>query len=129
MGNFHGKSFAFVASFVGAALMTGAVFAQTAAPAPAAGAGAKPQKKATASVVVVVTNSRDVALTELDATPSGEFLPKKIVSNLAPGKKTSVTVATDKDCVFDLHGDYADGSSTDSTSVDLCKDKNVNLIQ
>jgi hypothetical protein len=52
-----------------------------------------------------------------------------IVSNLAPGKKISVTVATDKSCVFNLHGAYADGSSTDSTSVDLCKDKNVNLVE
>lgn len=121
MRYFHGKSFAFVALAVGAALMAGAVRAQTAAP-------AKPQKKATASVVVIVANSRDVALTELDATPSGLFIPRKIVSNLAPGKKTSVTVATDKDCVFDLHGVYADGSNTDSTSVDLCKDKNINLL-
>jgi hypothetical protein len=40
MSNFHGKSFAFVASVVGAALMTGAVAAQTAAPAPAANAPA-----------------------------------------------------------------------------------------
>lgn len=77
----------------------------------------------------MVTNSRAVALTELNATPSGETLPKAIVSNLAPGKKLSVTVATDKSCVFALHGAYADGSSTDSTSVDLCKDKNVNLVE
>jgi hypothetical protein len=147
MSNFHGKSFAFVASVVGAALMTGAVSAQTAAPAPAANAPAaivanappamapvakphkKPHKKVTPSVVVVVTNSRAVALTELDATPSGGTLPKAIVSNLAPGKKISVTVATDKSCVFNLHGAYADGSSADSTSVDLCKDKNVNLVE
>jgi hypothetical protein len=40
-----------------------------------------------------------------------------------------VTVATDKSCAFNLHGAYADGSSTDSTSIDLCKDKNVNLIE
>jgi hypothetical protein len=40
-----------------------------------------------------------------------------------------VTVATAKSCVFNLHGAYADGSSTDSTSVDLCKDKNVNLVE
>jgi hypothetical protein len=83
----------------------------------------------TPSVVVVVTNSRSVALTELDATPSGGTLPKTIVSNLAPGKKISVTVATGKSCVFNLHGAYADGGSTDSTSVDLCKDKNVNLVE
>jgi hypothetical protein len=41
----------------------------------------------------------------------------------------SASVATDKSCVFALHGAYADGSSTDSTSVDLCKDKNVNLVE
>ena len=142
MSNFHGKSFAFVASVVSAALMTAAVSAQTAAPAanaraanapprvaPVAKRHKKPDKKVTPSVVVVVTNSRAVALTALDATPSGGTLPKAIVSNLAPGKKISVSVATDKSCLFALHGTYADGSSTDSTSVDLCKDKNVNLVE
>ena len=142
MSNFHGKSFAFVASVVGAALMTGAVAAQTAAPAanaraanappPVAPIGKrhkKPNKKVTPSVVVVVTNSRAVALTELDATPSGGTLPKGIVSNLAPGKKLSVSVATDKSCLFALHGTYADGSSGDLKSVDLCKDRNVNLVE
>ena len=142
MSNFHGKTFAFVASVVGAALMTGAVSAQTAAPAanvraanapprvaPIAKRHKKPDKKVTPSVVVVVTNSRAVALTELDATPSGGTLPKAIVSNLAPGKNLSVSVATDKSCLFALHGAYADGSNTDSTSVDLCKDKNVNLVE
>ncbi len=127
MRKFHRKSLAFVASGVSAALTAGAVFAQTAAPAIAP--GARTQKKATASVVVLVTNSRAVALTELDATPSGLYIPKTILSNLAPGKKTSVTVATDKDCVYDLHAIYADGSTTESTSVDLCKDKNVNLVE
>jgi hypothetical protein len=146
MGKF--QSFVFVASVVGAAFMTGAASAQTAAPAanaptapvanaPPTGAPVakaqkkvrkKAQKKVTASVVVVVTNSRPVALSELDATPSGGTLPNTIVSNLAPGKTISVTVATAKACVFNLHGAYADGSSTDSTRVDLCKDKNVNLV-
>ena len=106
MSNFRGKSFAFVTSVVGAALMTGAVAAQTTPPAPAANAPAanapppvaaiakrqkKPNKKVAPSIVVVVTNSRAVALTELDATPSGEILPKAIVSNLPPGKKISVS--------------------------------------
>jgi hypothetical protein len=148
MSKLHRKSFAFVMSLVGAALITGAVSAQTAAPVPAPAANApgangppaavpvakpqkkpqkKSQKKVTASVVVVVTNSRSVAVSELDATPSGGTLPKTIVSNLAPGKKIAVTVATAKSCVFNLHGAYADGSITDSTSVDLCKDKNALL--
>jgi len=140
------RSFAFVASVVCAASMTVAASAQTAAPvppapvanAPSAAAPVakaqkklqkKPQKKVMSSVVVVVTNSRSVALSELDATPVGETLPKAIVSNLAPGQKISVSIATVKSCVFNLHGAYADGSNTDSASVDLCKDKNVNLIE
>jgi hypothetical protein len=152
MSKFHRKSFAFVVPVVGAALMTGATSAQTPVPVPpAANAPAapvanappaaahvakpnkkpqkKPEKNMTPSVVVVVTNSRSVPLTELDATPSGGTLPRTIVSNLAPGNKISVTVATGKFCVFNLNGAYADGSSTDSTSVDLCKDKNLNLVE
>ena len=126
MRKFNGKSFAFVASIVGAAFMTGVASAQT----PAAQPNKKPQKIVTPSVVVVVTNSRSVELTELDATPSGGTLPtNRIVSKLAPGTKISVTVATGKFRVFNLHGAYADGSSTDATSVDLCKDKSINLVE
>jgi hypothetical protein len=129
-----------VAIIVRNVLTTGPVCAQTPAPVPAPAADAppavapvakpqkKPHKKVTLSVIVVVTNSRAVALSALDATPSGGTEPKAIVSNLAAGKKISVKVATDKSCVFDLHGAYADGSSTDSTSIALCKDKNVNLV-
>jgi hypothetical protein len=141
MSKFHGKSFAFVASIVGAALMTGAASAQTAAPVPPAAnappastllakPNKKPQKIVMPSVVVVVTNSRSVELTKLDATPSGGTLPTRtIVFNLAPGKKIFVTVVTGKFCVFDLHGAYADGSSTDSTNVDLCQDNTLNLVE
>jgi hypothetical protein len=121
MSHSRGNSFAFVAALVGAALTVGAACAQTTAPV------GKAQKKA-AAAVVVVTNSRAVALTELDATPAGTFIPKAIARNVAPGKKASVSVATDKDCVFNLHAAYADGTSTDTQSVDLCKDRNVNLV-
>lgn len=118
------RLFAFlVPSIAVLALTAASACAQTTAPA------AKSHKAANTSMTTVaVTNSRSVALTELDATPTGGYLPKAIARNVAAGKKASVSVATDKDCVFDLHGIYADGSSTDSTSVDLCKDKNVNLV-
>jgi hypothetical protein len=100
---------------------------------PATARVARPQnkrrKKVTQSFVVVVSNSRFVALSELDATPSGGILPKTIVNNLAPGKTFSVTVEAERSCVFNLHGAYADGSRTDSISVDLCKNKNVNLVE
>jgi hypothetical protein len=124
MSTFRRRPFVFVGSIVCAALTAGVAFADTAAPA----AAAKPRKPASSATVIIVTNSRAVALTELDATPTGGFIPKKIAVNIAPGKKISVSIATDKDCEFNLHGLYADGSNTDSTSVDLCKDKNVNLV-
>jgi hypothetical protein len=91
-------------------------------------ASVKPRKKTAPTVVVVVANRRAVPLTELDATPAGGAEAKQIVANLAPGKKTSVTLAHGKSCVFDLHGAFDDGSSTDMTSVDLCKDNKVNLV-
>ena len=138
----YGKSSALVALIIGAALAAGPAGAQTAQPdapaanapaatvadAPPAKAAVKPHRKTTPTVVVLVTNSRAVALTELDAAAAGGAQAKQIVANLAPGKKTSVKIPHGKSCVFDLHGAYADGSSTDSASVDLCKDKNVNLV-
>ncbi|WP_158817076.1 hypothetical protein [Methylocapsa sp. S129] len=141
MSNLYGKSSALVALVVGAALMSGAACAQTAAPAPGApaptvadappvkAAVVKPRKRVTPTIVVLVTNSRAVPLTELDAAAAGGAPAKQIVANLAPGKKTSVKVAHGKSCLFDLHGAYADGSSTDLTSIDLCKDKTVNLVE
>jgi hypothetical protein len=144
MSDHYGKSSALVALIVGAAFAAGAASAQTAQPAepaanapaatvadaPAAKPAVKPHRKTTPIVVVLVTNSRKVALTELDAVAAGGGAEaKQIVANLAPGKKTSVKVPHGKSCVFDLHGAYADGSSTDSASVDLCKDKNVNLVE
>ena len=142
MNGCYGKPAAFVALVVAAALTAGAAFADDAAPPPAPNAPAptvanapppdtpakpKPKKKVPPSVVVVVTNSRAVALKELDAAGEGGQ-PKAILSDLAPGKKKSVKVVHGKSCVFDLHGAYADGSTSDSASVDLCKDKSVNLV-
>jgi hypothetical protein len=92
------QSFAFVAFAVAAALMTQAASAQTAAPLPAPAAnapaanvakappamarGARPQnkrgKKVTQSFVVVVSNSRSVALNELDATHPAEHYQRQL---------------------------------------------------
>ena len=103
---------------IGAGMLAVPAHAETKASAKA-GAGA---------VVLQITNSRTVALKELDATPTGMFIPKAILRGLAPGKKSTAKLATDKDCVFDLRGEYSDGSSTESKGVDLCKDQNVNLV-
>jgi hypothetical protein len=149
MTSFLDKRIAFVA--FAAALLAGAALADEANPPPAKPLGAdsqapapaptvadapaptpdkpkpKPKKKVPPSVMVVVTNSRAIALTKLEATADGGQA-KTIVSDLPPGKKKSVKVEHGKSCVFDLHGDYADGSTSDSASVDLCKDKSVNLV-
>ena len=86
MGYFHTRPVALVASITGAALMAGALCAPTAALATAM--TPKPQKKATGSVVVVVTNSRDVALTELDVTPAG-----LVLREVAPGVSVADVIA------------------------------------
>ncbi len=128
-------------------------FAQAAAPAvPAAGAAAdaakgaaadaadaamaKPKKmaplkkmkvKAMPKVSVTVSNKSGQGLVELDAAISGGAESAKIAGPLADGKKTVVSVAHDKACLFDLHATFDDGSTSDGSGVDLCKDKKVNF--
>ena len=113
-----------------------------AAPAPAATPAApvkpkpKPKAKAAAAktsklpmVTVTVKNGRAAGLTLLTASISGgNGDPVKVTSKLAAGKSATVHVAHDKDCLFDLHGEYDDGASMDETGVDLCKDKKLNLV-
>ena len=136
------KRSALAAMFVGA-ITAGAAYAQT-APA-AAGAGQtsgdeatkpKPKPKAAKSketklpsVAVVVTNSRKVGLTELDAAISGHGDPVKILGALAAGKKVVIHVEHDKPCLFDLHGVFDDLTTTEEASVDLCTEKKINLIE
>lgn len=141
MMRFCARPFALAAMVASMALGSGAAFAQTTTPAvdaPAAAAAdaapvkakaMKPRKKIASSVFVTIANMRGVALTELDAAPAGGASSKPIAANLAPGKKATAKVAYGKSCVFDLHGAYADGSSTDFASVDLCKDKKINLVE
>jgi hypothetical protein len=128
-----------ILGLLAAALLTaGVAEAQTAAPdasAPDAAAApqkAKPKPKAAgpARVDVVVANNRAVALTALVASPSGSPESKKIAGPLAAGKKVVVHLAHDKACLFDIHGDYADGTSTEVVeSVALCKDKKIDLVE
>jgi hypothetical protein len=132
-------SWAFLGLLTGALLATSAATAQTAAPAgDAAGAApaaapdkskAKPKKAAMAKVDVVVSNNRSVGLTELLAAPAGGADSKKIAGPLAPGKKVVVHLPHDKACLFDLHGAYDDGTSTDVQGVELCKDKKIDLVE
>ncbi len=134
------------------ALAAGAAHAQTtpdpmAAPAAmdaaatagdAAATAAKPKKhkakhkaaeKKMPTVAVVVTNERKVGLVELDAVTAGGADSVKIAGPLAAGKKTVAHVAHDKDCLFDLRGTYEDSSTFEAQSVDLCKEKKINLVE
>jgi hypothetical protein len=103
--------------------------ASDAAATPDAAPKAKPKPKRAATVDVVVSNQRSVGLTELDAAPAGGPQTKKIVTKLAPGKKTVVKLARGKDCLYDLHGAFEDGAATDISGYDVCKDKKINLVE
>jgi len=136
------KRAALAAMFVGA-ITTGAAYAQTAPAAPDAGQTsgdeatkpkpkpkpAKPKVTKLPSVAVVVTNSRKVGLTELDAALSGHGDSVKILGALAAGKKVVIHVEHDKPCLFDLHGVFDDLTTTEEASVNLCTEKKINLVE
>jgi hypothetical protein len=105
--------------------------AAAAAPAKPA-AKAKPKKMAKpmmAKVSVTISNTRTVGLTDLQAGESGTGAAKKIAGPLAAGKKTVVSIAHGKTCLFDLSAVYDDGSTMDAAGVDLCTDKKLNLVE
>lgn len=91
----------------------------------------KPKRRAaapSATIDVTVTNHRSIGLTELDAGPSGSPAIKKVLKNLAAGRKAVFKLPRGEDCNFDLHGIYDDGTSTNFSAVDLCNDNKVNLV-
>jgi hypothetical protein len=132
------------AAILSGALALGTAYAQTAPTAPDAGqAGGdeatkskpkpkpkivKPRADKLPSVAVLVTNSRKVGLTELDGALSGHD-SVKILGSLGAGQKKVIHLAHDKPCLFDLHGVFDDLTTTDESSVDLCTDKKINLVE
>jgi hypothetical protein len=100
-----------------------------AAPADAAGDKTTPKPKARPLVSVTVTNHRAVGLKELDAAGAGGPKTKKIVTKLAPGGKTVIKLGKGKDCLYDFHAVYDDGTSADISAIDVCKDKALNLVE
>ena len=66
-------------------------------------------------------------LVELDATMAGQAEPAKLAGPLADGKKAKAMVAHDKACLFDIHASFDDGSTSDASGIDLCRDKAINL--
>jgi hypothetical protein len=127
-----------IAAFLASAPLAGGALAQTdtapaasapAAPAADATADQKPKPKPKPMINVVVTNNRSIGLVELAAAPAGGPERKKILSKLAAGKKATVRIPKDKGCAYDLHVSYEDGTSADMSSVDLCKDGKINLVE
>ena len=79
------------------------------------------------TVRVTVTNSRPATLVELRAGVSGSGKMKKVLGTLRPGKEAVARLPRGAECEVDLHGAFDDGQTLDSTGVDICADKTVNL--
>ncbi len=88
---------------------------------------AKPHKPSESVIAVVINNKRSVGLVELTAALTGTTDANKIAGPLAANRKTVAHLKRDKACLFDLKGSYADGADLDIPSVELCKDKMINL--
>ena len=103
--------------------------AQNSESSPAAAAPMKPKPKTPAggTVTVTVTNWRESDLVELQAAESGSANWKKVLGALKAGQWTSAKVPQGNNCRVDLRGKYADGQSADTSNVDICTDKTVNL--
>jgi hypothetical protein len=90
---------------------------------------AKPKPKPSKPMVTVsVLNKRTVALKSMTAIATGaEGDPKKVIGVVKPDKGGVGHIARTKDCQYDLHGDYEDGSVFEASGVDLCNSGGFNL--
>ena len=89
----------------------------------------KAEKASKATVAISVLNKRTVALKVLTVIPTGgDGDPKKAIGAVKPGKRGTGRVARTKDCQYDLHGDFDDGSVFEASGVDLCKSSGFNLV-
>jgi hypothetical protein len=78
-------------------------------------------------VTVVVTNARKADLVELQATESGLVSWKRVLGPLKSGAHAPAQLPHPFNCRVDLHGSFSDGQSIDATSVDVCRQKTLNL--
>ena len=82
-------------------------------------------------ILLNITNHRNVGLVELHATADGESSARSLVKGLEPGGARLVKFRrgkSGKNCFFELHATYVDGTHTDFTHFDLCKDETINLV-
>ncbi len=104
--------------------------ATAAAKAAAAHEAAKKPKatpKPVPTLNVTITNSRPASLVELEAAVSGSPKMKKVLGSLKPGKQAVARLPRGENCEVDLHGAFDDGQTMDSTRVDICAQKAVDL--
>ena len=92
-------------------------------------AGAEAAAKPT--ILLNITNHRKVTLVELHATADGESSASSLVKALEPGGNRVVKFRRGKggkNCFFELHATYENGTFTDFAHFDLCKDETINLV-
>ena len=97
-------------------------------PAAAAPMKSKPKTPADGTVTVKVTNWRADDLVELEVVGSGSVTWKKVLGSLKAGQWTWAKIPRGKNCHVDVRGKYADGTSADVSSIDICADKTVDLV-
>ena len=79
---------------------------------------------------ITIENQRDAPLIELKITgKQGKAVERVIATNLAPGKKITVTLPAGIGCVFDLAGAFTDESTMEAADMDLCKEKTLRLVE
>ena len=89
------------------------------------------QAAANPTILLNITNHRKVSLVELHATADGETSAKTLIKALEPGANKLVKFRrgkSGKNCFFELHATYVDGTFTDFTHFDLCKDETIYLV-
>ena len=94
-------------------------------------AGEAVEAAANPNVLLNITNHRNVGLVELHAMADGESSARSLVKGLEPGGARLVKFRrgkSGKNCFFELHATYVDGTHTDFTHFDLCKDETINLV-
>ena len=70
-----------------------------------------------ATFAVTVHNDRSVGMKELKVGPAGDPNLKKVVGPLAFGRKTVIHLKRTKDCLYDIHGEFADDADTDQSQL------------
>lgn len=79
---------------------------------------------------ITLENKRAATLTELKIIgKEGAATERVIATNLAPGKKITVTLPARIGCMFDIAGTYDDDATVEVADSNLCKEKALRLVE